>query len=307
MELLDRLNELNAHHRDRCTPYRAMVDHTFGPGPFNTIEALPFIHVSAFKEHELLSVPRSEVHRSMTSSGTSGRPSKVFIDKNDSLEQVKSLSATWTARFGPRRRQMFLFSSSSGTEGHNARWAALSGFSMFGKTVDPLDDQVPFVRDDGPVIVGMTTDVWTHRSRLKNFSSCRPIVLHGGGWKRLAASSVTREDFLAGLREVCPLVTIVNWFGMIEQVGTVYFDCAAGHFHEHEGASFVIRSPDTLEPTNRGLLQVLSTVPRSYPGHSLLTDDVCELVTNCSCGSPTKAFHFWERRNNAPARGCANV
>jgi hypothetical protein len=308
MNLIERINELDLRHRNNCVAYRAIVEHMFGTGPFNTIETLPFIHVSVFKEHELTSIDSTKAHRIMTSSGTSGRPSKIFIDKSDSLEQVKSLSAIWTARFGSHRRQMFIVNDrTNGT--HDARWAAMAGFTMFGKSVTTLTDttNTSDIRDEEPILVGMTTDIWAHRQLLKKFVNCRPVILHGGGWKKLAAATVSREDFLSGLHEFCPTITVVNWFGMIEQVGTVYFDCVMGNFHASDNDTFVIRAIDTLQPTQTGLLQMLSTVPRSYPGHSLLTDDICELVTQCRCGTPTRAFRFYDRRQGTSVRGCANV
>jgi hypothetical protein len=133
------------------------------------------------------------------------------------------------------------------------------------------------------------------------------VVLHGGGWKKLATHGVTREAFNAGVHEACPDATVVNYFGMVEQVGTVYFDCSEGSFHEHELARFTVRSPETLRVADRGLLQTFSTVPRSYPGHSLLTDDVVERVTSCPCGNVAQAFRYIDRRANSPVRGCSNA
>lgn len=306
-DLLEKLNELDAWHRNNCREYKNIVDHTFGQGPYARIEDLPFIHVSAFKEFELRSVPKESLHRTLTSSGTSGMPSKILIDRADSLDQISSLGKIFASRFGQRRRQMYFVDKTSEGKPFDARHAATSGFMMLGRPKQLREDLDQSSIEKEPIIFGMTTDVWAHRSTLKNFSSVRPIVIHGGGWKKLETASVTRELFISTLRDLCPNVQVVNYFGMIEQVGTVYFDCVEGCFHEHESASFTIRSPDTLKQSERGLLHVVSPIPRSYPGHSLLTDDVCELVTACKCNAPTRAFRFLHRRKSSPARGCANV
>ena len=44
--------------------------------------AMPFIPVSLFKMFNLLSIPKEQIFKTMTSSGTSGQAvSKIFLDK----------------------------------------------------------------------------------------------------------------------------------------------------------------------------------------------------------------------------------
>ena len=302
MSFLDDLNVFDAHHRVNCPQYESVATQLFSVGPFSSFELFPFLHVSAFKDFELRST--GELHRTLSSSGTSGKPSRVFIDKADSLAQMRSLGRIFTRRFGGRRRQMFVVTEDVGDL--SARHAAVSGFTALGKPVS-LSKIDQTITEEEPIVFGMTTDVWAHRDLMRKFSSVKPIVIHGGGWKRLEALSVSRDGFGRSLRELCPRAEIVNFFGMVEQVGTVYFDCVLGNFHEHEEGKFLIRSEKTLEVTDLGLLQLFSLVPRSYPGHSLLTDDVCKLVQECGCGDKSPAFQYVSRRNKAPTRGCANV
>lgn len=317
MDKLSRLNQLDVLHRERCPQYRAIAGHFFGNGPYNSPDALPYVHVSLFKDLELSSVPRDKVTRVMQSSGTSGRPSKIFLDADNSLAQMRALGEVYTLRFGKQRRQMFFVTGNNGnahkTTATDAGYAAYHGFATLSRTSMTINEQtalsLPLI-EDAPVVFGMTTYVWEHRALLSNFGHVRPIVIHGGGWKKLEATRVSRADFDAGLLERCPSAQIVNYYGCVEQLGTIYFSCTAGNFHDNQGTgTFLLRNAGNLQPVNAGvgLLQLFSAVPTSYPGHSILTDDFCELVTNCECLDPTPAFRFVARRAASPARGCANV
>ena len=73
------LLELTRHHQQECAPYRRMLD-TIGyqESAVGELEDVPFLPVRLFKELELKSVPREDVFKVMTSSGTSGQRYRVF-------------------------------------------------------------------------------------------------------------------------------------------------------------------------------------------------------------------------------------
>ena len=58
-----------------------------------------------------------------------------------------------------------------------------------------------------------------------------------------------------------------------------------------------------------GVLQVLSPLPRSYPGHSLLTEDLGVLLgeDDCPCGRKGKYFKVTGRVPRAEVRGCSDT
>ena len=60
---------------------------------------------------------------------------------------------------------------------------------------------------------------------------------------------------------------------------------------------------------NRGFIQLLSLLPTSYPGHSILTEDIGEIVDNknCSCPLYGKRFLVHGRIKEAEIRGCSDV
>ena len=99
---------------------------------------------------------------------------------------------------------------------------------------------------------------------------------------------------------------------MVENVGVVYPDCEQGNKHVPAFADVIIRNELTLEPVavgQRGLVQVCSVLPTSFPGFLLLTEDIAELIhqDGCPCGRQGTAFRFVGRAPKAEVRGCGNV
>ena len=58
-----------------------------------------------------------------------------------------------------------------------------------------------------------------------------------------------------------------------------------------------------------GVVQVLSALPESYPGHSILTEDLArvEAVDSCPCGRLGKAVSVLGRVPEAELRGCSDT
>jgi hypothetical protein len=58
-----------------------------------------------------------------------------------------------------------------------------------------------------------------------------------------------------------------------------------------------------------GLIELLSVIPRSYPGHVLLSEDEGILlgVDDCPCGRKGKYFKVLGRIQNAEVRGCSDT
>ena len=105
---------------------------------------------------------------------------------------------------------------------------------------------------------------------------------------------------------------VVNYYGLVEQTGSLYFECEHGFFHPSIFSEVIIRCPKTLSEVpngTEGVIQVLSCIPRSYPGHSLLTDDlgVVHGEDNCKCGRKGKYFSINGRLKAAEVRGCSDA
>ena len=77
-------------------------------------------------------------------------------------------------------------------------------------------------------------------------------------------------------------------------------------------ADVLVRDPQTLAPLpmgQPGLLQLLSALPLSYPGHSLLSEDLGVLLgeDDCRCGRQGRYFSVLGRQRGAEVRGCSDT
>jgi phenylacetate-coenzyme A ligase PaaK-like adenylate-forming protein len=138
------------------------------------------------------------------------------------------------------------------------------------------------------------------------------ILLHSGGWKKLEAQKVSNQVFKKTCSKLLRVEKVHNFYGMAEQVGSIFVECEHGHLHAPVYADVIVRDLQTLKPIPHGqlgLIQVLSIVPTSYPGHSLLTEDVGRIMgeDDCPCGRKGKYFEVIGRLPKSEVRGCSDT
>ena len=114
------------------------------------------------------------------------------------------------------------------------------------------------------------------------------------------------------LKEQLGIQEVHNYYGMVEQVGSIFVECSEGYLHAPSYADVIIRNPITFEvlPVGKqGLIQVVSELPKSYPGHSLLTEDLGTIhgVDDCPCGWKGQYFSVAGRIPKAELRGCSDT
>ena len=328
------LLELEKFHLENCFEYKKISSRW----PFNMIdgsdiENLPFIPVRLFKELDLLSVARSEVKKTMTSSGTSGQiPSRIYLDGGTAANQTKVLSKILSSFIGNKRLPMLIIDSKSILKDRisfSARGAGILGFSMFGYDVQyALDDDFNLniqliesflEKHKGKKILlfGFTYIVWEYfnnaiqNSGLK-FNFENGILIHGGGWKKMIESAVDTKTFKKSIFETSGIREIYNYYGLVEQTGSIYMECEAGYLHASNYSDIIIRDHKdfSVAPDNHeGIVQLVSSLPKSYPGHSILTEDIGVIVgkDNCACGRMGKYFLINGRIKNAELRGCSDT
>lgn len=335
--LTARLIELTRSHRERCREYRNILEaFCFQEDTVEDYENIPFLPVRLFKEMELKSVPDREIVKTMTSSGTTGQAvSRIFLDRATSSNQQKAMVKIVSDFTGKSRMPMIIIDCPSVLKDRfmfSARGAGILGFSIFGsKKLYALDDDMKLdvealrsflelYHGKRILLFGFTFMIWQHfykeLLRLKgegvtfDLSNC--ILIHGGGWKKLQSEAVSAQDFHDRLQDVCGLDAIHDYYGMVEQTGCIYMQCEYGHFHASIFSDVIARRPIDFKPCGEGepgILQVVSAIPESYPGHSLLTEDegVIEGVDNCPCGRKGKYFRVIGRIKNAEIRGCSDT
>ena len=91
---------------------------------------------------------------------------------------------------------------------------------------------------------------------------------------------------------------------------SIYMQC--GHLHASIFSDVIARRPKDFSICDygeTGILQVVSTLPESYPGHSLLTEDEGAILgeDDCPCGRLGKYFKINGRLAKAEIRGCSDT
>ena len=134
----------------------------------------------------------------------------------------------------------------------------------------------------------------------------------GGGWKKLISEQISRNDFKKRINEVLGIRHFLDHYGMVEQTGCIYAECECGHLHASIYSDVIPRRFDDFSPCRigeEGVLQTVSVLPHSYPGHSLLTEDVGRVigVDDCPCGRKGKYIEISGRLKQAEVRGCSDT
>lgn len=335
--LLERLVELTEYHRTHCSAYGRILDSISYDGTrMASCRDIPFLPVRLFKELSLKSVSQEDVVKTMTSSGTSGQAvSKIYLDRTTSANQQKAMVKIVSDFTGSGRMPMIILDCPSVVKDRrmfSARGAGILGFSIFGAKklyalndnmeldVEALSEFLDKYRGQPILLFGFTFMVWQHfykeLVRLKEqgiiFDLSNGILIHGGGWKKLINESVSQEEFHKRLNTVCGLDRIHDYYGMVEQTGCIYMQCECGHLHASVFSDVVMRRPLDFEVCGigeKGIIQVLSSIPESYPGHSLLTEDEGVLLgeDDCPCGRKGKYFRIIGRLKDAEIRGCSDT
>ncbi len=335
--LTERLLSLTETHKIKCREYSRILDAlSFDAKKVNSYTDLPFLPVRLFKDMTLKSVGDEEVVKQMTSSGTTGQKvSRIFLDRTTSANQQKTMVKIVSSFTGSERMPMIIIDCPSVIKDRNmfsARGAGILGFSIFGsKKIYALDDEMhldidglqDFLKkysDKKILLFGFTFMIWKYfyqeLLRLKEngitLDLSNAIMIHGGGWKKLASEAVSEQVFHDKLREVCGLSDIHDYYGMVEQTGCIYMECECGHLHSSIYSDVITRNPKDYSECKigeKGIVQVVSTIPESYPGHSLLTEDEGIILgeDDCPCGRKGKYFKIIGRVKEAEIRGCSDT
>ena len=328
------LKELSLKHYQKCENYRKIVDKlNCNLSEIKNYTEIPFLPVRLFKEFDLKSIPTEEVFKTMTSSGTSGQAvSKIYLDKTTAANQQKTLVKIVSDFTGANRMPMLIIDCPSVIKNRNmfsARGAGILGFSIFGADGtyaldDDMNIDIPKIeaflekhKDKKILLFGFTFMIWQFfykklRELNIKLDLSNGILIHGGGWKKLVNEAVSKEEYKQSLNDVCGIKSVHDYYGMVEQTGCIYMECEYGHLHASIFSDVIIRNPrdfSIAKTGEKGLIQVCSLLPESYPGHSLLTEDEGIVLgeDDCPCGRKGKYFKILGRIKNAEIRGCSDT
>lgn len=332
------MNDLTQKHMDGCRFYRNLIKNTnFENSPTLPLEEYPFLPVRMFKLFDLCSVPEDEIVKTMTSSGTTGqRVSKIFLNRTTSANQTKALTKISSDFLGTKRLPMLIIDSKSVLSDRNlfsARGAGILGYSMLGHHVtyaldenmnldmDIVLDFLKQFQNQEILLFGFTYIIWEHfyktlfKRREQNkvipdFS--KGILIHGGGFKKMIQEAVDNDTYKNELKKVCGIEKVYNYYGMVEQTGSVFMECECGNLHASVFSDVIIRNFKDLSVCGygeKGFIQLISLLPDSYPGHSILTEDIGEIIGEdcCPCKRKGKIIKIHGRIQKAEIRGCSDT
>jgi hypothetical protein len=304
------------------------------------ISDLPYLPVGVFKASPPLAlVGADDVKRTLSSSATTGQvPSRIVLDAATARRMAKGVITIIRDFIGPARRPYLVIDTPENLAAQaelGARGAAIQALGSFATEVvsclrpghngDSSVDLEKLLacaakwRDADVLVYGFTYVIWTNLVQpLQRQGITLDVpnvrVLHSGGWKRLQQQAVTRDVFTRGVASIfgCSPDRVIDYYGMVENVGVIYPDCDHGNKHVPAFADVIVRDPLTLVPVKagqQGLIQVCSVLPTSFPGFLLLTEDMAEIIEydKCPCGRRGISFRFAGRAPKAEVRGCGNL
>lgn len=332
--LTKELVELTGMHQEKCRAYANILrGMQYDASKVASPADIPFFPVRLFKEMDLMSIDRSDIFKTMTSSGTTGQAvSKIFVDKETAMIQQKVMIRILSDYLGKQRIPMLIIDTPGimkDRKQFTARGAAVIGLQVMAReTVYALNDDMSLNyealekfldknRDKKYLIFGFTFIVWKHlyEELLKSgraMDMSNGWLMTGGGWKKLASSSVSQADFQKRMTGLLGIRHFLDHYAMVEQTGCIYAECEYHHLHASIYSDVFIWKPEDFSLCDigeEGIIQTVSVLPHSYPGHSLLTEDRGVILgeDDCPCGRKGKYIKISGRIRSAELRGCSDT
>jgi len=325
--------QLTKFHYNNSYIYKTLIDKLkFNFKDNNELEKFPYLPITLFKDLDLISAPKNKIIKTLLSSGTSGTGrSKIYLDKANSLNLVKTLKSIMKKSLGKERLPMLIVDKDPRLNTKNdftARSAAILGFSIFGKKhtyllnenneidYNLLNDFLKKYHKEKFFIFGFTSFIYENlilkiEPKKLKFNMNEAFLLHGGGWKKMEEKKISNEIFKKKLFNKLMIKNIQNYYGLIEQTGSIFLECPkCNSFITSIYSNVLIRDNNfnIVKDGSKGLIQLFSLVPSSYPGHNIITEDIGAIVEkNRECKINTKHFIVYGRSTKSEIRGCSDV
>jgi phenylacetate-coenzyme A ligase PaaK-like adenylate-forming protein len=323
---LSAMNESIEFHYSNSLGFKKIIDGSKKGKSFENIESIPYLPIILFKKIKLTSVPDTQIVSVIKSSATTGGvPSTIYLDEITRKRQIKCLNSILSSFMGSKRTNFIIFDTEktiTSKEGElSSRGSAIRGLMPFAKSLNfVLDNGLKLesnkfnqvlekLKGEEIYIFGFTWLLYKTLSQLNPVKISQCKVLHIGGWKKLKDIEVSKEEFNRKVESNLGTEDIYDIYGMTEQLGTVYIDCEQGYKHVPIYSEILMRDIENLKSSKEGFIQLISPIPHSYPGISILTDDIGKIIgeDDCLCGRKGKYFIFKERAKNAELKGCGDT
>lgn len=337
---IDAVRENCAFHYENCDEYRKIMDsRVFSPDmlkSYEDIEKLPFIPTIFLKSHRIFSMPESKMLITATSSGTSGKFSRVGFDFGSLTSGLKMLIRVAKPRrlisLRPVHYIIFGYKPHKGNETAIAKTA--TGYTFFtpalsrtyalkyknGSYYPDLDGVISAIVKHNksrfpmrfigfPAYTYFTLKLMDERGIYVKLPKHSKIML-GGGWKQFYKEAVDKREMytlvekVLGIGEDC----VIESFGAAEHP-ILYCDCPNHHFHIPVYSRVIIRDVNTLKPVPNGqigLVNLITPMVKATPILSVMTDDLGIIHDEeCGCGIKSPYLEIIGRVGLKDIKTCA--
>lgn len=339
--LLDMLKKVCRHHMDNCKLYNKVCSKRgVVPEEIGSLSDMPYLPASLFKDALLLSIPEDQVFRELRSSATtSGRPSRIGLDRENNQRWTLSMQRMLMDRIGDERLSMLVLDEPgvlSRSAVVPARASMTRSLLFAAREVDTcIENAGGLLRLDaeqmkaffekhpkggGAMMFGFTFILGLQvlkplLSAGVKFDMPDLKIIHAGGWKKMQELSISPEQLVDDCRTCfgVPAENVVDIYGFSEQGGLLFPTCEHGVRHTPGWSEVICRDPLSLKPLSpgqEGLMQFLTPIQTSYPGHSIITEDVGVIhgYDDCPCGRKGTTFTIRGRAHDASEeRGCGDI
>lgn len=331
-DFLAEMNKLTRFHLNGCPDY-ARIWPDFQEA--QEISEIPYLHVGVFKHIHFKTQGEGIHHERIlkSSATTSGVSSQITLDQTSSQLQSASTLAILKEFVGDSIRTLLVLDSSRSLLARDVSARLAAALSL-----RPLTSEIHFLLADANdqnsikwdlladqlrihdelLVYGFTWILWLAWGNAEMPNEVRHLLqgkqihfVHSGGWKKLESIQVDRKTFdhrlLQGLHQDS---RVIDFYGLVEQVGIIYPLCEKGFRHPPVWADVLVRDPWTLKSLTGqpGQLQLLNTLAMGAPYHSVYTEDLGRIIPGaCPCGRSGKRFELLGRVPKAEVRGCSNA
>jgi len=297
---------------------------------------LPCLFVGTMKINDFCSTGRDEIALTLTSSGTGGQKTHLYLD-SPSLKRLEKLAYSCFESIGctsPEPVHCFLMSYAP-SDSHNI---GTSWSQVHKRDLTPLksehwalekdENSGEFTFDagkwarkiielsgDAPVrllgfpafMCSIVEEIKKIRGKLKLLPGS--FIISGGGWKNHLGQPMTHGEFTQYMSINLGIDpdNIRDTFGMAEH-GIPYIACRKGNFHVPVYSR--LRTIDPLSGGDtgmgrEGLLCLYTPYNTAQPNQAVLSTDIVEINLGCECGINGAYIKSVRRGGTRKHKGCA--
>jgi phenylacetate-coenzyme A ligase PaaK-like adenylate-forming protein len=311
----------------------------FNPESIKTekdLPRIPAVGVTAMKHFLMTSLPHDRAVLKLTSSGTRGQKTQIWMD-DKSLDRVQAMLDTLWEQEGlignePTNYVLFVYDPDEAkdlgiafSDKNQQRFAPVhSSYHTVKKDKngnwefrieETITTMKEFAAEGKPVrLFGIPSFVHELLLVLKERGPIKlppkSMMMTGGGWKAAEDKKITRDEFRALVTEYfgIPGDRIRDGYGMAEHCAP-YMDCSEHRFHVPVYNRIFVRNPETMElmpPGMPGLLELVTPFNAMMPTLSILSTDLGMIDPDpCACGRNSPTFTLLGRGGLTKHKGCA--